>query len=314
MKLLITYDYGPEAMSQMCALGYEVIYIKESELADKDHDLSDIEVLVCYNPFKSINIDNLPALKYILLSSIGIDQLPAEQVLSREIVVTNNRGGYSKPMGEWIVWNLLSGLKNSRWFEAQKHKKNWKMTTDVLEMVGKTIGFLGTGTIAQEAAKRLSGFEATCVGLNTHGSPHEAFDYVLSAADKLELAARCDAIVVALPQTPQTERFVDQAFLEHMKPEAILINVSRGAVLDESALIQVLTQGRLRSVHLDVFEQEPLPESHPLWEIERVHITPHNSWVSEMRNERRLALILENLKRLAISAPLLNVVDVRRGY
>lgn len=314
MKLLITYDYGPEAMSKMRALGYEVLYVKESELNDEDHDLSDIEVLVCYNPFKSINIGNLPALKYILLSSIGIDQLPAEQVLAREIVVTNNRGGYSKPMGEWIVWNLLSGLKNSRWFEAQKQKKNWKMTTDVFEMVGKTIGFLGTGTIAQEAAKRLSGFEAVRVGLNTHGSPHETFDYVLGAADKLELAARCDAIVVALPHTPQTERFVDRVFLESMKPEAILINVSRGSVLDEGALLQVLTQGHLRSVHLDVFEQEPLPESHPFWEIERVHITPHNSWVSEMRNDRRLALILENLKRLAVSDPLLNVVDVRRGY
>ncbi|SCZ81239.1 NAD(P)-dependent oxidoreductase [Acidaminobacter hydrogenoformans] len=314
MKLLITYDYGPEAAAKMRALGHEVVFIKESELNDQSHDLSDIEVLVCYNPFKSIHLDKMPALKHILLSSIGIDQLPAEQVLAREIVVTNNRGGYSKPMGEWIVWNILSGLKNSSWFELQKKKKTWKITTDVLEMVGKTIGFLGTGTIAQEAAVRLSGFEATRIGLNTHGTPHEAFDYVVSATDKLELAARCDAIVIALPQTPQTERFVDQAFLERMKPDAILINVSRGAVLDEAALIQALSQGRLRSVHIDVFEQEPLPETHPLWDIERVHITPHNSWISEMRNDRRLALILENLKRLAAGDPLLNVVDVRRGY
>jgi phosphoglycerate dehydrogenase-like enzyme len=314
MKLLMTYDYGPQAIAEIRALGHEVLTIKENELESTRHDLSDIEVLVCYNPFKNLDLDAMSALRYILLSSIGIDQLPAEHVLARNLVVTNNRGGYSKPMGEWIVWNLLSAFKNSDWFYNHQRKKEWKITTDVLELVGKTIGFLGTGTIAQEAAKRLSGFEVQCLGLNTHGHPHEAFDRVYSAGDKLLLAARCDAVVIALPQTANTEHFVDQTFLEHMKPDAVLINISRGAVLDESALLEALDQGRFRSVHLDVFDQEPLPEEHPFWEVDRVHITPHNSWISEQRNNRRFDLILENLRRLADGRQLLNVVDVRRGY
>jgi phosphoglycerate dehydrogenase-like enzyme len=314
MKLLMTYDYGPQAMAEIRALGHEVLTIKESELETSKLDLSEIEVLVCYNPFNHLDLEAMPALRYILLSSIGIDQLPAEQVLAQNLVVTNNRGGYSKPMGEWIVWNLLSAFKNSDWFFDQQRKKEWKITTDVLELVGKTIGFLGTGTIAQEAAKRLSGFEVQRIGLNTHGQPHEAFDKVYSAEDKLLLAERCDAMVIALPQTASTEHFVDQTFLERMKPDAVLINVSRGAVLDESALLLALVQGRFRSVHLDVFDQEPLPKEHPLWEIDRVHITPHNSWISEQRNNRRFELILENLRRLADGRQLLNVVDVRRGY
>lgn len=314
MKLLMTYDYGPQAIAEIRALGHEVLTIKENELESTQHDLSDIEVLVCYNPFKNLDLDAMPALRYILLSSIGIDQLPAEHVLARNLVVTNNRGGYSKPMGEWIVWNLLSAIKNSDWFYNHQRKKEWKITTDVLELVGKTIGFLGTGTIAQEAAKRLSGFEVQCLGLNTHGQPHEAFDQVYSAEDKLLLAARCDAVVIALPQTANTEHFVDQTFLEYMKPDAVLINISRGAVLDESALLEALDQGRFRSVHLDVFDQEPLPKEHPFWAVDRVHITPHNSWISEQRNNRRFDLILENLRRLADGRQLLNVVDVRRGY
>lgn len=314
MKLLMTYDYGPKAMAEIRALGHEVLIIKESEFEASEHDLSDIEVLVCYNPFKNLDLEAMPALRYILLSSIGIDQLPAEQVLGRRLVVTNNRGGYSKPMGEWIVWNLLSAFKNSDWFIDQQKKKEWKITTDVLELVGKTIGFLGTGTIAQEAAKRLSGFEVQRVGLNTSGKPHEAFDQVYSAEDKLLFAESCDAVVIALPQTANTEHFVDQTFLERMKPDAVLINVSRGAVLDEAALLTALEQGRFRSVHLDVFDQEPLPKDHPLWETDRAHVTPHNSWISEQRNNRRFELILENLKRLADGRELLNIVDVRRGY
>lgn len=314
MKLLMTYDYGVQAMAEIRALGHEVLYIKESELETSKHDLSDIEVLVCYNPFKELDLDVMPALRYILLSSIGIDQLPAERVTARNLVVTNNRGGYSKPMGEWIVWNLLSAFKNSAWFYNQQRNKEWKITTDVLELVGKTIGFLGTGTIAQEAAKRLSGFEVRRIGLNTHGKPHESFDQVYSADDKLELARCCDAVVIALPQTAHTEHFVDQEFMDHMKPDAVLINISRGAVLDEAALLMALGKERFRSVHLDVFDQEPLPKDHPLWGIDRVHITPHNSWISEQRNNRRFELILENLRRLADGRQLLNIVDVRRGY
>jgi len=314
MKLLMTYDYGPQAMAEIQALGHDLLYIRESELGTTEHDLRDIEVLVCYNPFKNLDLDAMPALRFILLSSIGIDQLPVEEVLSRNIMVTNNRGGYSKPMGEWIVWNLLSAFKNSDWFYEKQKQREWKITTDVLELVGKTVGFLGTGTIAQEASKRLSGFEVKRIGLNTHGKSHEAFDQVLSAEDKLELAACCDAVVIALPQTAKTEHFVDSTFLACMKPDAVLINVSRGVVLDEAALLRTLEQGHFRSVHLDVFDQEPLPRDHPLWDIERVHITPHNSWISEQRNNRRFELILENLRRLADGQPLINVVDVRRGY
>lgn len=314
MKLLMTYDYGQEAMTAIKELGYDVLYIKESELEKADVALDDVEVMVCYHPFGSLRLTEMTSLKYILLSSIGIDQLPSEDVIRQKIIVTNNKGGYSKPMGEWIVWSLLSGFKNCDYFFEQSRKHQWKLTTDVLEMTGKTIGFLGTGTIAQEASKRLLGFEVKRIGMNTTGSPNPEFDEVLSTEDKLELAARCDAVVVVLPHTSKTTNFVDKAFLSAMKNDAVLINVSRGAVLDESALLNELNQGKFRSVHLDVFETEPLPPDHPFWSTDRLHITPHNSWISEKRNSRRFDLIYENLKLLSKGEELLNVVDVIRGY
>lgn len=314
MKLLMTYDYGEAAVTAIQELGYEVRVVKESDLNSEDPELEAIEVLVCYDPFKRIRLTSMPSLKTIMLSSIGIDQIPVQEVLQREIAVTNNRGGYSKPMGEWIVWSLLSGLKNSAWFYYHQCQHTWKTTTDVLELTGRTIGFLGTGTIAREAAARLSGFEVRCVGLNHDGVPVEGFAEVKQSSEKIELAKLCDAVVIALPYTSETACFVDQSFLEAMKENAILINVSRGSVIDEAALIERLKQGAFRSVHLDVFDEEPLPASHPFWSMDRVFVTPHNSWVSEKRNTRRLALIIENLRRLAQNEPLLNVVDVKRGY
>jgi phosphoglycerate dehydrogenase-like enzyme len=314
MKVLMTYDYGEDAQNAIQALGYDMLYLKESELGNEIRDFSDIEVLVCYDPFKVMRLDEMPSLKYILLSSIGIDQLPKEQVLNRSLVVTNNRGGYSKPMGEWIVWNLLSAYKNADWFYEQSSRKAWKLTTEVYELVGRTIGFLGTGTIASEACKRLSGFEVTRLGLNTQGTIHPDFDEVMCAADKLQFAARCDAVVVSMPHTSETTHFVDKAFLEAMKADAIVINISRGSVIDERALLQALNHEKFRSVHLDVVEDEPLDPAHPFWDIKRVHITPHNSWISERRNSRRFEIIYENLKRIASGEPPLNIVDVRRGY
>lgn len=314
MKVLMTFDYGEQGMADIKALGHDVLYVKESELTQTVEGLEDIEVLVCYDPFKHFQLNKLPALKYVLLSSVGIDQLPKEEILRRSLIVTNNRGGYSKPMGEWIVWNLLSAYKNADAFYAQAGQKNWKLTTEVFEMVSRTIGFLGTGTIACEASKRLAGFETIRLGLNTHGTAHPDFEEVMCEADRLQFASRCDAVVVALPHTTQTTHFVDRAFLDAMKRDAILINISRGSIIDQNALLDVLNEGYFKGIYLDVVEEEPLKSEHPFWDIPRVHITPHNSWISERRNSRRFELIYENLRRLASGESLLNVIDVSRGY
>lgn len=313
IKALFTYDYGEEKMNQVRQLGYDVVLRPERDLVC-DEGIRDTEVLVCYSPFQTLDISQLEALKWIQLSSIGIDQVPVEKAKAMNLLIANNRGGYSVPMGEWIVHKILEIYKQGRYFTQMQQLKRWKLTTDIYELKDKRIGFIGTGTIAQEAAKRLKGFEPRLLGFNTSGRHVQPFDECFSVRLLDHWMNRFDILVLAVPSTESTQKIINRSRLRKMKDSAVIINVSRGSVLDESALAELLGEGKFMGVALDVFEQEPLPLESPLWNNERVYVTPHNSWVSEMRNERRFDIILENLKRYAEKRSLLNLVDLDRGY
>lgn len=313
MKVLFTYDYGDEKMKAVSDLGYELIYAKENGVSNT-YDISDIDVLVCYNPFDKLDISMLKKLKWIQLSSIGIDQLPMKKVKEQGIVVTNNRSGYSIPMGEWIVMNILGLLKNSKGFIVKQSEKKWKVDTSILELCGKTVCFVGTGSIAVEAAKRLQGFETNIIGINTSGRRVEYFNNCYPMKELGYALSKADVVVLSIPYTKETHHLIDENTISCMKNGACLINIARGSIVKESALVEALQKGSIRGAALDVFEEEPLPAGSPLWEMDNVIITPHNSWVSEMRNERRYNIIYENLKRYAANEKLINIVDIDRGY
>lgn len=312
MRVLITYDYGEKVFEAIRQLGYDLTYIPEQDLTPED-DLSDVQVLICYNPFQNINLQGLKALRVIMLSSIGVDQVP-QALRQGEMIVTNNQGGYSPPMGEWIVMHLLMGLKKTRLLMNQQAAHQWQINTQVKELTRLNVGFLGTGTIAREAVKRLVGFEAHLIGFNSNGRTIPGFDRTYPLTSLEDHAPTLDALVVCLPATQETRGCVSESVLRLMKDDAILINVSRGQVMDEEALMAHLIRGKFSWCALDVFTEEPLSKDSPLWDLPQVAITPHNSWVSQFRNERRLTVILENLRRLIKNEPLTHIVDMKRGY
>jgi len=313
MKVLFTYDYGQEKMKAIEALGYDIVYVHESEI-ENNEAVNDVEILACYNPFSTLRVDQMHNLKWIQLSSIGFDQLPVETVIKNNIEVTNNRGGYSKPMGEWIVMNLLEIFKHRKRFYADQMEKRWALNSSILEVVGKKIAFLGTGTIAQEAAKRLQGFEAEIIGFNTSGHETRYFNNCYALSELNEKLHELDAVIVTLPHTESTHHIINKEVMDLMKDDSILINVSRGGNLDEEALIDALKRDKFLGVAVDVFESEPLAKDSPLWDFERVYFSPHNSWISEMKNERRYSMIYENLKRYKEGKSLNNIVNIERGY
>lgn len=313
MKVLFTYNYGEEKMKAIEVLGYELLYIYEGDISNVPA-VEDIDVLVCYNPFERLDISKLDRLKWIQLSSIGIDQVPKQLVKDKVITVTNNRSGYSIPMGEWIVMSMLELIKNSRSFYKKQQNKQWKMDTKVGEIYGRTVCFVGTGSIATEAAKRLQGFGVNILGINTKGNPAEHFHKCYPMSELEVVLAKSDVVVLSIPYTSLTHHLINAERLKHFKASAYLINISRGSVIDEPALVEALKEGRIAGASLDVFEEEPLTTDSPLWELENVIITPHNSWISEMRNERRYNIIYENLKRYIKGEPLANIVDVDKGY
>lgn len=313
IKALFTYNYGGEKMKDIESFGYDIKVVKESDLIYSE-DLADVEVLVCYDPFKTLDIEKMKNLKWIQLSSIGIDQLPLEYVKKTSIVTTNNKGGYSIPMGEWIVLKTLELFKSSKKLYENQVIRKWKMETSILELYGKTIGFIGTGTIAVEAAKRFQGFGVNILGVNTQGINIEYFNKCYAMDELSKMLELCDVVVCTIPYTKATHHLINEDRFKAMKTGAYFINVARGGIVDEACIIENLKDGKLAGAALDVYEEEPLKEDNPLWSLNNVILTSHNSWISEMRNQRRFNLIYDNMKRYVQGEELVNIVDLKRGY
>nr|WP_130806696.1 phosphoglycerate dehydrogenase [Senegalia massiliensis] len=313
MKVLFTYNQPQENIEKIKELGYEVIVKNEKDL-ELTNDILDIDAMICYKPFDKIDISKLKNLKWIQLSSVGIDQVPMDKLREQNIILTNNRGGYSIPMGEWIVMKILEMLKNSKEFYEKQQNKNWKLDTSLLELYGKKVGFIGTGTISVEAAKRLQGFEIETLGLNTDGRQVEYFDKTYSKDNIDELLKISDIVVVAIPYTDKTHHMINKDRFNAMKDGAYFINVARGSIVNEKDLIDALQTNKIRKAALDVVETEPLDKDSKLWDLNNVIITPHNSWISENKGTRRFETIYENLKRFKNNEGLKNKVNINKGY
>ncbi|WP_276576077.1 phosphoglycerate dehydrogenase [Oceanirhabdus seepicola] len=311
-KVLFTHDYGEEKFNLIRDMGYEIVYLRE-DVEFNEEELKDIEVLVCYNPFKNLDISKLDNLKLIQLSSTGIDQIPRDR-LKKDVTVSNNKGGYSIPIGEWIIMSILNLMKNTYKLFRQQQDKKWKMNKRCLEIYGKKVGFLGTGTLAAEGAKRLQGFGTEITGFNTNGRIVDNMDLCYSLKDVHEVIGKCDVVVCTLPYTEETHELINNDFISKMKDGVLFINVSRGMLVNEKDLIKNLKNGKIKGAALDVFYEEPLPKDNELWNLENVIISPHNSWMSEMRNERRFKGIIENLRRYKEGREVINKVDMKEGY
>ena len=311
MKVLITVKISDEQLEKIKSRGYEIIRISESKIKNCE-EVDDADILVTYNPFKRLDISKMKNLKYIMLTSVGFDQLPKEKVIKQNIQVTNNRGGYSIPMSEWIVMCILEIYKKSKMLYKQQQDKVWHMDFGISELYGSRIGFLGTGTIAVEAAKRLNGFGVEIWGYNTNGREVEYFDRCFGKNQINEIFKNCDVVVSTMPCTENTIGMIDKDKFELMKQGSSFINVGRGKIVNEEDLIKYLD--KFKGVALDVFEQEPLPKESPLWDADNVIVTPHNCWVSDKNDIRVEKLMYSNLKKYKEGKQVDNIVNIERGY
>ena len=311
MKVLSTIKIREELFQKIKKLGYNIVFISENKI-ENSAETDDADILIAYNPFERLDISKMKNLKYIILSSVGFDQLPKDKVLAQNIQVSNNKGGYSIPMSEWIVMCILEIYKKSKNLYRQQENKIWHKDYSISELYGQRIGFLGTGTIAVEAAKRLRGFEVEIWGYNTNGRDVKYFDKCLSKDKIDEIFKNCDVVVSTMPCTLETEGILNRDKFELMKEGSSFINVGRGKLVNEDDLIEYLD--KFKGVALDVFEVEPLREDSPLWKADNVIVTPHTCWVSDRNSERVEALIYSNLKRYIEGEEVSNLVDILRGY
>jgi len=244
----------------------------------------------------------------------GVEGILEPELVESPLVLTNSAGVHAPPIAEHVIGVIIALARNFPGLFRQQRERVWFRNLPVDEIAGRTVGIVGLGGIGRLVAKKAKGLDMHVIGTKRHPEPVPYVDEVLPD-DRLEdLLARSDFVVIAVPSTPETVGLIGRSQLNKMKPSAYLINVARGNVVDQDALIAALQDGRIAGAGLDVFDPEPLPADSPLWGLPNVILSPHCSARSPYINQRTVALFAENLRRFANGEDLINVVDKRRGY
>lgn len=295
MKLLVTSAFGgEERLDALRALGHDVLYV-DDERGALPEGIHDVDGVVCNALFMHHDVDRFTRLRFVQLTSAGLDRAPVERFRERGVQVFNAGGVYSVPMAEWAVAQILQIYKGSRRFLRQQDARQWVKQRDLRELAGRTACIVGFGDVGQEVAKRLRAFDVRILAVGTTAPDASLADEFFTPDAVGAAFAAADVVVLCVPLTPDTRHLINDHTIAAMKPDAVLVNVSRGAVVDEHALDRALDRGRFLGVALDVFEAEPLPADSPLWGYERVLLTPHNAFASDRVQERLLQLVVRNL-------------------
>ncbi len=254
-------------------------------------------------------------LKWVQNWGAGVDHMPLALLHDKGIAVTNASGVHPNPISETIVALMLALTRNIHKYVRNQMQRKWDHAGLRLEMHGKTVGIVGLGAIGTETAKIAKAFGMKVLGIRRSGKDGEYTDAVYGPERLMEVLPQCDYVVVTVPLTDETRHMFGKRQFEAMKSSAFFINIGRGATADTNALVEALTNGSIAGAGLDVFEQEPLPDDHPLWGLENVIVTPHTSGSTEHYDERALDIFLTNLESYVKGKPLpLNRVTPDKNY
>jgi phosphoglycerate dehydrogenase-like enzyme len=301
----------------------------EVAAALKEHPTT--EILYTFHVPPNI-LDLAPRLHWLQLHSAGADHLLDHPILHSQVAVTTTSGIHATPIAEYVFASILAHRWRVPHMTHCQRAGEWPSGRWELyarpELRGSTLGIVGYGSIGREVGRLGRAFGMRVLALRRsagradHGyTPESTGDPEGTVPDRFyppdalhEMLTKCDYVVIALPLTADTEHFIGEAELRAMKPTAYLVNIARGAIVDEAALVRALQEGWIGGAGLDVFEQEPLPTNSPLWDLENALISPHVAGFSPRYDERAVDLFGQNLARYLEGKPLLNVVDKARGY
>ena len=270
-------------------------------------------------------------LEWVHTGAAGVGKSLTPEMLESRVRFTNSAGIHAIPMAETVLGMILyfargldfavAGMAQGRWSTDSYYEG----TSPIRELSESVVGIIGLGGIGRQVALRVMAFGARVIGLRRRAQPGTRPEWaaavpsgeirVVSGDAGLEaLLSEADYVVLSAPATRETEGIISRGALAQMREGTVVINVSRGSLVDQEALLDALKSGHLRGAGLDVFAREPLPEEHPLWSLPNVMLTPHVSAVTRTFWRREAELIIENLGRLLRGEPLLNEVDKARGY
>ncbi|WP_420642979.1 D-2-hydroxyacid dehydrogenase [Candidatus Leptofilum sp.] len=292
---------------------------------------TDAEIYYAYGKVPPLAL--APNLQWVQTHYAGVDSLESSELWDSRILITTASGVHAANMAQYALTQILAWAHRvPNWFkykQTQYWTDNRWNTFVPQELNGKTLGIVGYGSIGRELARLAKPFGLKILVTKQNarqlvdtgyifpgqGDPDgELPDRIYPSQATRSMVAECDFVVITLPLTEQTHHLFDEELLKAMKATAFLVNVGRGAIIKESDLVRGLKKGWLAGAGLDVFEQEPLPEESPLWEMENVIMTPHISGFTPHYDERAIGIFAENLRRYLAGEPLLNQVDRDKGY
>lgn len=254
--------------------------------------------------------------RWVHTRSAGLDGLLFPALVESPVTLTNARGVFSEILGEFTIGAVLFFAKDFRRLVLSQMAGQWDQF-DTVEIRAQTLGLVGYGDIGRAVASRAHAFGMKVVALRRRPELTRSDPYVsevFSPQRKHEMLTQSDYVVIVTPLTPDTRGMIGAPEFAAMKPSAVLINIARGPVVDETALVRALHERRIRGAALDVFDTEPLPAGHPFYKLDNVLLSPHSADQTSDWKERTMRLFLENFRRYRSGEPLLNVVNKKLGY
>lgn len=331
IKVIVAMDFSDELLDSLRAVSPK-LHIERHFPDVPESAWADTEVLYTFS--KMPDPSQAPRLRWVQLHSAGLDHiLDSPLVQAEDVEITSASGIHAVPMAEYCLAMILAFEYKIPLLLRRQARAQWAGERGVFQphgLRGQTLGIIGYGSIGRELARIAGALGMKILATKRDvmrpsdegnysepgtGDPEGSIPERLYPPEALvSMAAECDYLVITTPLTPKTHHMINEAVFEAMKPSAVLVNVGRGAVVDEAALISALAAEKIAGAALDVTEEEPLPSTSPLWNMDNVIISPHISGNSRLYHEKAAALFATNLKRYVDKRPLLNQLDRNRGY
>jgi D-2-hydroxyacid dehydrogenase (NADP+) len=258
--------------------------------------IADADILLTFAPRLSDDVLRAGTnLKWVQALGTGVDNLIDRPVLRKDVIVTNVHGIHGPPVSEAAIGSMLALARNIPRAVRAQDKREWARFPAQL-LHNKTVGIFGIGAIAEELAPKCKAFGMRVVGVSSSPRDVAGFDQMHSSADLAKAAGELDFLVLLTPLTDKTRNSVDAKVFAAMKPKSFLVNLARGGVVDEAALVEALRAKRLAGAALDVFNEEPLPTDHPFWEMDNVIITTHQGGFCDVYIDHALPTVETNMR------------------
>jgi len=313
VHVLLNYDATEEDLAQVRAVSEALVVTKASNREEGQSRAAEAEVILAGHWSEEL-WRAAPQLRWVQSWGAGVEWMLTPDFVASPVILTNAQGIYATPIAEHVFAFLLHFARGLDRHVCHQPEHRWQHA-GVVELRGSTLGIIGLGGIGAEVARLAKGFGMRVIAVRRHPDrPSPSADEVRGPEALLWLLGESDFVALCAALTPSTRELLGEAELQCMRPSAYLVNIGRGRLIAEEALVEALRERRIAGAGLDVFAQEPLPPDSPLWDLPNVLITPHNAGNSPHSHARLLTLFCGNLRKYLAGEELLNVVDKAAGY